>query len=228
MPHALNFDSNADAARFYTSLGVAVLPSHHPIALPGRSDHGRRLYACSCKSPDCAHPARHPIGALTIDHATVNPDRVAAWWAANPDANVVTPAGHMLDFIELRRPLPVEHLTAWLAAHGIDAAPIIHSAPGSLQFPVRASEPPAARYAPLSRGGVLLHGPETFVLLPPSRRIDGHVTTWLRPFDQRTVILPDGEELFAALTQLPGDHDLHAWYHDQEPELDGQLSGTRP
>jgi hypothetical protein len=95
----------------------------------------------------------------------------------------------MLDFIELRRSLPAEHVTAWLGAHGIDPAPIIHSAPGSLQFPVRASEPPAARYAPLSRGGVLRHGPESFVSLPPSRRIDGHVTTWLQPFDERTVML---------------------------------------
>jgi hypothetical protein len=134
----------------------------------------------------------------------------------------------MLDFIELRRSLPAEHVTAWLGAHGIDPAPIIHSAPGSLQFPVRASEPPAARYAPLSRGGVLRHGPESFVLLPPSRRIDGHVTTWLQPFDERTVMLPDGEELFAALAQLPDDGELHVWYHDQDPEPDGQLSGTRP
>jgi Bifunctional DNA primase/polymerase, N-terminal len=228
VPDALDFEANADAASFYTSLGVAVLPSHHPIALPGRSDHGRRLYACSCKAPDCARPACHPIGALTIEHATVNPDRVAAWWAASPEANIVTPAGHMLDFIELRRPLPAEHLTAWLAAHGIHAAPIIHSAAGSLRFPVRASEPATARYAPLSRGGVLRHAPESLILLPPSKRIDGHVSTWLRPFDQRTVILPVGEELFSALTQLPSDPDLHAWHHDQEPDPDGQLSGTRP
>jgi hypothetical protein len=75
---------------------------------------------------------------------------------------------------------------------------------------------------------VLRHAPETFVLLPPSKRIDGHVTTWLRPFDERTVMLPDGEELFSALTQLPNDRELHAWYHDQEPDPDGQLSGTRP
>jgi hypothetical protein len=228
MPHALDFESNADAARFYTSLGVAVLPSHHPIALPGRSEHGRRLYACSCKNPNCAHPAYHPIGALTIEHATVNPDRVAAWWAANPEANIITPAGHMLDLIELRRPLPAEHVTAWLAAHGINPAPIIHNGPGSLQFPVRASEPPAARYAPLSRGGVLRHAPERLILLPPSKRIDGHVTTWLRPFDERTVMLPNGEELFSALTHLPSDRDLHTWYQGQEPEPDGQLSGTRP
>ena len=228
MSDALDFESNADAAGFYTSLGVAVLPSHHPIALPGRGEHGRRLYVCSCKASDCARPACHPIGALTIEHATVNPDRVAAWWAASPEANIITPASHMLDFIELRRPLPAEHLTAWLAAHGIHAAPIIHSAPGSLRFPVRASEPATARYAPLSRGGVLPHAPESLILLPPSKRIDGHVSTWLRPFDQQTVILPDGEELFSALTQLPSDRDLHAWYHDQEPDPDGQLSATRP
>ncbi len=228
MPDALDFDSNADAARFYTTLGIAILPSHHPARLPGRSEHGRHLYACSCKNPDCDRPACHPIGALTIEHATVNPDRVAAWWAASPDANIVTPAGHMLDFIELRRPVASQHVAAWLAAHGIDAAPIVHSAPGSLQFPVRASEPATARYAPLSRGGVLRHALRTFILLPPSKRIDGHATTWLRPFDERTVMLPDGEELFSALTQLPSDRELHAWYHNQAPDPDGQLSGTRP
>jgi Bifunctional DNA primase/polymerase, N-terminal len=228
MPDAHVSDPTADAAHLYTTLGVAILPSHHPVPLPARSEHGRRLYACSCKDPDCTRPACHPIGALTIEHATVNPDRVAAWWTATPKANIATPAGHMLDLIELRRPVAGQHIAAWLAAHGIHAAPIIHSAPAGLQFPVRAGEPAAARYAPLNRGGVLRHPPETLVLLPPSKRIDGHVISWLRPFDERTPMLPDGEELFSALTQLPSDSDLHAWYHNLEPDPDGQLSGTRP
>jgi hypothetical protein len=34
MPDARDFESNAEAARFYTSLGVAIPPSHHSIPLP--------------------------------------------------------------------------------------------------------------------------------------------------------------------------------------------------
>jgi hypothetical protein len=228
MIDALDFESNADAAPFYTSLGIAILPSHHPAPLPGRSQHGRHLYACSCKNPDCARPACHPIGALTIEHATVNPDRVAAWWAASPDANVLTPSATCStssSFAARFRPsmwprgLPP---TASTQPRSSTAHPEAFSSPS-----VRA-EPATARHAPLSRGGVLRHAPESFILLPPSKRIDGDVTTWLRPFDERTVMLPDGEELFSALSQLPGDRELHAWSHNQEPETDGQLSGTRP
>jgi hypothetical protein len=227
MPDPFDFDSKADAARFYTTLGVAVLPSHHPLPLSGRNQHGRRLYACSCATPDCSGPACHPIGALTVDHATVNPDRIAAWWAATPNANILTPAGHMLDIIELHRPTLPEHVAAWLAAHDLDATPIIHGAPGQLHFPVRAGEPAPARYAPLNRGGVFHRPPGTLILLPPSQRIDGHVTAWLWPFDERTVVLPDGEELFAALAQLPSDHDLATWHQDQQQQLDDQTSVHR-
>ena len=143
----------AETARRYTRLGIMVLPSHYPIRIDGPDQHSRR-YACSCGRTRCPTPAKHPIGRLTINDATVNLDRVAAWWTETPYANVASPAGRMFDVLQLTYPRPATQILDWLDAHGIEPGPVIATAPNLLQFPVRGSAPTMARYTPSTAAGL--------------------------------------------------------------------------
>ncbi len=192
----------AQAARHATTLGIMVLPSHYPIPLTAPDEHGRRL-ACSCGQPGCPAPARHPIQGLTVNHATVNPDRVTAWWADRPNANLATPAGRSLDILELACASPAQQVTDWLDTQGIEPGPIIAAAPNRLHLLVRGSQPTTPRAAPLRDGRLVRVAADTLVLLPPSRRIDGHPVAWQRPFATRAAPLPDGERVWEALVHLP-------------------------
>jgi hypothetical protein len=218
----------AETARRYTRLGIMVLPSHYPIRIDGPDQHSRR-YACSCGRTRCPTPGKHPIGRLTIAHATVNADRVAAWWAETPSANVATPAGRMFDVLQLTYPRPADQLLDWLNAHGIEPGPVIATAPNLLQFPVRGSEPTVARYTPLHSGRLARLGPDTLVLLPPSQHIDGHIITWHRLFtSSQAAPLPDGEQVWDALAHLPPADHLHAWARSPDSNHDGEVQVSQP
>jgi len=219
------FASKPDAARAYTTLGLAVIPSHHPE--PPR--HGSSPYpsglVCSCGDPDCRTPARHTIGILTLERATTNTGRVAAWWTGMPDANIAMPAGHMCEVLELAYPAPAEHIAVWLGVHQVEPGPILDGGPDLVQFPVRSSEPPSpvGRSRSLPGGGRLdWLVVDTLVLLPPSQTITGHVTSWARPFTTRTALLPDAGALFEALARLPAPAELDAWVRAQGAFHDGR------
>jgi hypothetical protein len=113
----------------------------------------------------------------------------------------------------------------WLAGQGIEPGPIITAGPGHLRFPVRGSDPDAPSTDQTEHDGLQRLTPGTLILLPPSRLIDGATATWLQPFDNRTVLLPDGQRLFDALAQLPGPQQLDQWarargtLHDRLPPM---------
>jgi Bifunctional DNA primase/polymerase, N-terminal/AAA domain/Primase C terminal 1 (PriCT-1) len=51
---------------------------------------------CGCGLPDCASPAKHPIGQLVprgLLDATTDPEKIRTWWAAFPRANVAIRTG---------------------------------------------------------------------------------------------------------------------------------------
>lgn len=198
-----------EAALDYIVRGIAILPSHYPVQ-PTPTDQPQRL-ACSCGNLSCALPARHSLGTLTIHDATVNAARVARWWLAFPEANLATPAGISFDVLALHHPGPAEQIVMWLAAQGIESGPIITAGLGHLRFPVRGSDPAAPSSDKAEHGGLRRLTPGTLVLLPPSRLIDDTATTWLQPFDNRTVLLPDCRRLFEALAQLPEPQQLDQW-----------------
>lgn len=220
-----------DAAIEYASYGVAILPSHHPIGLdlePEAGAQGRGSpitdLECSCRDPDCATPAAHPFGPISIHHATVNAGRIARWFTAFPEANIASPAGTSFEVLQLRHPAPVGQLLAWLTAneaiHGIEPGPILTTGTGSLRFLVRTGEHTdphapepllpteiASRINPDVRR--LAHG--ILVLLPPSRLVNRAKVTWVRPFDAHMAMLPDGRHLLDLLMQLPDVDLLNEW-----------------
>ncbi len=216
----VDFASRPDAARYYTTLGLAVIPSYHPEPLPGRDQDGRQLFRCSCGDPQCPTPARHTIGALTVEQATTNTARVASWWLGMPQANIAMPAGRMCDVLELRYHTPADQVAVWLVARHVEPGPILQASPGRLLFLVRSAEPAdsAERVALLKEGQVVWVAPETLILLPPSQTRSGHVTRWARPFATRTPLLPDAERLFDALAHLPTPAELDGWVRAQDAD----------
>lgn len=218
------FASKPDAARAYTALGLAVIPSHHPVTPRYPDQPDPAALVCSCGDPACPTPACHTIGILTVERATTNTGRVASWWTGMHDANIAMPAGHMCDMLDLHYDADPEHVAIWLGVHHVEPGPILDAGPGRLQFPVRStvSVGPFGRSVPLAEGRLEWLVADTLVLLPPSQTITGYVTRWARPFTTRTALLPDAEPLFDALARLPAPDGLDAWIRAQGASHDGQ------
>lgn len=71
----------------YARAGFAVLPVWERVA------HGEG-WTCACeKGTECDRPAKHPIPRQGVKQATRDPQRIAAWWAERPDANVAIATG---------------------------------------------------------------------------------------------------------------------------------------
>ncbi len=220
----VQFASKPEAARYYTTLGLAVIPSYHPEPLPAYDPDGHQLYRCSCGDPQCPTPACHTIGVLTVDRATTNTSRVAAWWTGMPDANIAMSAGHMCDVLELDYRAPAEQVAAWLSGRHTEPGPIVQASPDRLRFLVRSAEPTraAGRMIPLPDGELRWLAPDALVLLPPSQTISGFVTTWARPFATRAPLLPDAHRLFDALAHLPTPAELDGWVRLQGARYDDE------
>jgi hypothetical protein len=185
------------AAIEYAALGIAVIQSHWPTAPTGQPHHTSSLVVCSCGDADCPAPAAHPV--TSIDDATVNIAQVIGRWSANPHANVATPAGISFDVLECRDNQTLNRL----AEQGIEPGPTIDLGDGRLRFPVRASLSAGPRASATRHDTAWCLDAGTPVLLPPSRLVDGREITWLCPFDDRVVLLPERDQLLDALLQLP-------------------------
>ncbi len=199
-----------DAGMDLALAGIPVLPCHWPVEAGPAADGWTRL-GCSCGRPECAAPARHVIGGMTVSDATTDPVLVAQWWTGGLwEANVATIAGAAFGVVELRYSARPGEIRAWLAAAQVTPGPVLDAGIGRAHF-LTAVGAPASRYAPLgSTGGVRLLGHGSIALLPPSRLTDRHQVTWLQ--GPHGVALPDPDQLFAALARLPVDAlDLAAW-----------------
>ena len=81
------------AAREYAALGWPCCPGAHAAT------DGTR--ACSCDRIGCPSPGAHPASQVWQRQATIDADRVEAWWAATPDANVILPTGRVFDVFDV-------------------------------------------------------------------------------------------------------------------------------
>jgi hypothetical protein len=83
-------DLAAEATYYATALGWRVIPCHTPTPEGG----------CSCGSPNCKKPGKHPRLAKWQHQATTDPEQIAKWWGQWPDANVgvaLGPASRIFD-----------------------------------------------------------------------------------------------------------------------------------
>jgi hypothetical protein len=188
------------AALSYPRRGLRIMACHWPtpFELP---------QFCSCGAVDCPTPARHPIGALTIDEATASLGQLARWWTANPAANLATMTDERVGVIELHHPARPHTLLQVLKAHQADQAPMIYADQGVVHLLVKPDpdlDPSAADLAshPTSNiDKVVISPPGTLILLPPSRRMNRIRTYWMTHL-HHVDHLPEAAHMLELLTEL--------------------------
>jgi hypothetical protein len=162
------------AAQTAAGYGWPVLPGAYSVpGLPG---------PCSCEDPGCpapgAHPHEPPLPAATTD------SRMVGWWWAerSPDSSVLVATGRTvsavslpaeagaraLEYFELLD-LPVGPVLLAQDRYVLLVAPYTLAELGELL----AEQP----WVP---GVMRYHGPDGYLLLPPSRTAEGAVR-WIRP-----------------------------------------------
>ncbi|MCX7091989.1 MAG: bifunctional DNA primase/polymerase [Methylobacter sp.] len=72
-----------NAALHYAENGIPVFPVH------GIDRQGM----CTCQTPNCPHPGKHPIFKGGFKIATTHQQQITQWWTKHPDANIGVPTG---------------------------------------------------------------------------------------------------------------------------------------
>ena len=80
-----------DAALSYAARGWHVFPCHTPTGSSG----------CSCRSPICANPGKHPRTQHGLHEATTAEATIRRWWRQWPDANIAIATGAISGLVVL-------------------------------------------------------------------------------------------------------------------------------
>jgi hypothetical protein len=168
--------SIAAAAMAYARAGHPVLPLH------GITD-GR----CDCGRADCRDPGKHPNAQLVphgLKDASVDPERIAAWWRAAPNSNV----GLRLDDLAL---LDVDRDGALLEA-GIDLpnGPVQSTGRG-FHYLFRANGVSLRNATAFAPGLDLKLGAGAYGVAAPSRHVSGKRYGWLPGHSLEEIPPPD-------------------------------------
>src|SRR3954471_25085869 len=103
------------AAQEYAALGWPCCPGAHSTT------GGTR--ACSCDRIGCPSPGAHPSSQVWKLQATVDAGRVAQWWEATPEANIILPTGRIFDVFDV--PASAGRLAlARMEREGVPAGPV--------------------------------------------------------------------------------------------------------
>lgn len=157
---------NLNAALAYASRGLPVFPLHDP------TEGG-----CSCGSPDCSSPGKHPRTVDGVKAATTDAEQLAAWWSKWPRANIGLATGELVVFdldgaeaIEAFRDLFRDH-----DARDDAFTTIVTTGSGGLHFYYRLSEgsEPVRNSASRIGPGIDVRGEGGYVLAPPSLHPSG-------------------------------------------------------
>lgn len=145
--------------------------------------HARQGDGCSCGKPACDSPAKHPRTQHGLNDASTDPNRIAAWWANSPNANVGLATGRGLVVIDVdgedgRSSLAVlegeqEPLPTTLTARTGKGEHRYYRAPESAQVRNSAS-------TKLGRG-LDVRGEGGYVVAPPSEHHTGRRYEWRDP-----------------------------------------------
>ncbi|GAA2351345.1 bifunctional DNA primase/polymerase [Streptomyces violaceusniger] len=197
--------------------GFPLAPAAHPSG-----------YGCSCDRIGCPTPARHPVSFAWQTQATADPDKVAQWLRADPQANFITATGIVHDVLDV--PADAGRLALErLGAAEVEVGPVATSS-GDLQqgrmlffTATRGTPDDEDEWWPCEldchpetmdeHPGLRWHCRGSYVLVPPARLPgDGHVGWVLGP--ERP--LPDPLTLLEALTDACArfageDRETAAW-----------------
>jgi Bifunctional DNA primase/polymerase, N-terminal len=194
----------ADAAVHYAAMGWPVCPGVFPPAASHRSADKQR--ACSCDRIGCPAPGAHPVSPAWQSVASNDPKRVASWWLAAPDANVILVTGRVFDVLDAPATVGITAL-ARMERSGLQPGPVA-IAGGRAHFFIRTRGTPADENEWWSChldcepeevqevSGLRWHCRDSYIVAPPSRSASGVAARWLRDPARE---LPDGVRLLEAL-----------------------------
>ena len=196
----------ADAAIGYAAMGWPVCAGEFPPVLAQRSAEHQR--ACSCDRIGCPAPAAHPTSPAWQVMASTEPEVVARWWLATPQANVILVTGRVFDVLDVPARVGLTAL-ARMERSGLRPGPVALSTGNRAQFFVRSRGAPAdenewwtchldcepEEVADVT--GLRWHCRDSYVVAPPSRSASGARARWIR--DPATHELPDGVRLLEVL-----------------------------
>jgi Bifunctional DNA primase/polymerase, N-terminal len=179
------------AALGYAAADIPVFPCYSVV--PQQLEGGAAM-VCTCGDLDCASPGKHPVLRHGVKEATSDVDRVVAWWAQHPGANIGIATGIAFDVLDLDGPEGVAAMREFVAEHGLDLAqaPVVRTGSGGFHYLL----------AP-SGGGNRVHflphvdwrGLGGYVIAPPSRHASGRRYEWIvgrtLPQDGRLPVVPD-------------------------------------
>lgn len=165
-------------------------------------------FSCSCDRIGCPTPARHPVSFAWQTQASTDPEQVGRWLRAEPAANFITATGtnhDVLDVPEAAGRLALERF----AREDTPVGPIALCGPDRMLFftATRGTPEDEDEWWPCeldchpetldAHPGLRWHCRGSYVLLPPSRLMDGSVVSWVRP---PRLPLPDPLSLLDVLT----------------------------
>jgi len=169
-------------AREYAALGWPCCPGVHATT------DGTR--ACSCDRIGCPSPGAHPASQVWQRQATIDADRVDAWWAATPEANIILPTGRVFDVFDV--PAEAGRLAlARMEREGVAVGPV--AAMGAERYlffvatrgaPVDEDEWWSCHLDTVPEGvaetpGMRWHCRESYVVAPPSVLPFGGEVSWV-------------------------------------------------
>jgi bifunctional DNA primase/polymerase-like protein len=174
----------AQAAVWYAEQGIAVFPLHHP-------EGG----TCSCRDLECRSQGKHPRTPTGFKDASTDPDVVRQWWQRWPSANIGAPTGLRFDVIDIDGPDGIRSILGLnpdpADGEGLESPalpPIIGRSitprgGGHHLFTPATGRGNRTRLYP----GVDYRGAGGYVVLPPSRGVNGRLYAWMRPIELDTL-----------------------------------------
>lgn len=151
------------AALRYAAAGIAVLPTHWPIAAG--------CCSCGCDHPQCWERAKHPL--VPRASATTDPLQIRQWWERWPAANVgIAPPGVIIVDLDPQSSAP-DPLPDFAERWGIGLEDAVTCRTGSGGWHFFFEQPPGSRVYwtgkdRLGNGGDVLNGKGTYAVAPPS------------------------------------------------------------
>jgi hypothetical protein len=199
----------ADTAIRYAAMGWPVCAGAFAPARLQRSAEAAR--SCSCDRIGCPAPGAHPLSPAWQLLASTDPEVVARWWLATPEANVILVTGRVFDVLDVPAAIGMAALSS-MEPSDLRSGPVAISGGNRAHFFVRTRGAPAdenewwschldcepEEVAEVT--GLRWHCRDSYVLAPPSRLDGGGTARWLR--DPASYHLPDGVPVLEMLADV--------------------------
>lgn len=127
--------------------------------------HGQPVFPCQPEG-------KAPLTRHGLNDASTDPERIRAWWAAAPQANIGLPTGHLVDVVDIDTPAGLIRFYEKFMDPG-DSPPVLAIALTPHGRHLFFAAQPEARNRTGIVPGVDVRAMGGYVIAPPSRTADG-------------------------------------------------------